>query len=107
MAEDEVEMKDEEEMIEDEAIEVDEDHMAQMHEIIAALDVRVKELEAVVFGYEAKFEALSKFENIATEAIDTLASNTVSNFKPEARVESTPTTAKGSIFSQLKNKRGL
>ena len=124
VAVEEVEMKDEEvmmdeemkeeEMIEEkmddhseEALEVTEDHMADMHATIGALDARIKELEDMIFGYESKFEALSKFENIATEAIDTLASNTVSNFKPEARVATTPVKAKGSIFSQLKTKRGL
>ena len=94
-------------MMDEEALEVTEDHMADMHATIDALDIRIKQLEDMIFGYEDKFAALSKFENIATEAIDTLASNAVSNFKPEARVESTPARSKGSIFSQLKQKRGL
>ena len=97
----------EEEAIEEEAIEVDEDHMAEMHAVIAAMDIRIKELEEAVFNYEAKFEALNKFENIATEAIDTLANNTVSTFKPAAKAVSAPSGVKGSIFSQLKQKRGL
>jgi hypothetical protein len=71
-----------------------------------ALKERMEVLEAKLGNYESKFEAISKFENIATEAIDTLASNTVSNFKPEAKAVSTPTVS-GSIFNQLKNKRGL
>jgi archaellum component FlaC len=70
------------------------------------LKERMEILEAKLGEYESKFEAISKFENIATEAIDTLASNTVSNFKPEAKAVSTPTVT-GSIFSQLKTKRGL
>lgn len=76
-------------------------------EYMVALEARIEALEAKLGEYENKFEALNKFENIATEAIDTLANNTVSTFKPEARVASTPSTAKGSIFSQLKTKRGL
>jgi ATP-dependent protease ClpP protease subunit len=114
MVAEEVEMK-EEEMIEEEmaqdgseeALEVTEDHMADMHATIEALESRIAQLEDMILGYDSKFEALSKFENIATEAIDTLASNTVSNFKPEARVATTPVKSKGSIFSQLKTKRGL
>ena len=76
-------------------------------EYMVALEARIEALEAKLGEYENKFEALNKFENIATEAIDTLANNTVSTFKPEARVTSTPSASKGSIFSQLKTKRGL
>ena len=76
-------------------------------EYMVALEARIEALEAKLGGYESKFEALNKFENIATEAIDTLANNTVSTFKPEARVTSTPSASTGSIFSQLKTKRGL
>lgn len=100
------EMMDEPKM-EEEALEVTEDHMADMHATIEALESRIAQLESLVLGYESKFEALSKFENIATEAIDTLATNTVSTFKPAAKAVSTPTASKGSIFNQLKNKRGL
>ena len=71
-----------------------------------AMEERMQILEAKLGNYESKFEAISKFENIATEAIDTLASNTVSTFKPEAKAASTP-KANGSIFNQLKGKRGL
>ena len=71
-----------------------------------AMEERMQILEAKLGNYESKFEAISKFENIATEAIDTLASNTVSTFKPEAKAVSTP-KANGSIFNQLKGKRGL
>lgn len=120
-AKEEVEMKDEEvmadhseeEMIEEDAPAMDE-HLEEEivegdshQEAMDAMELRIKQLEDMIFGYESKFEALSKFENIATEAIDTLASNTVSNFKPEARIISTPVKASGSIFSQLKTKRGL
>lgn len=104
--EEEPEMMDEPKM-EEEALEVTEDHMAEMHATIAALESRIEQLEGLILGYDAKFEALVKFENIATEAIDTLATNTVSTFKPAAKAVSTPTAPKGSIFNQLKNKRGL
>ena len=111
MIEEEVEMKDEEVMVgmdhDEMSLEVTDDHMKEMHDAMGAMELRIKQLEDMIFGYESKFEALSKFENIATEAIDTLASNAVSNFKPEARIISTPVKASGSIFSQLKTKRGL
>ena len=118
VAVEEVEMKDEEvmadhseeEMIEEKMDEHLEEEVVEgdsHQEAMDAMELRIKQLEDMIFGYESKFEALSKFENIATEAIDTLASNTVSNFKPEARVSTTPVKSKGSIFSQLKTKRGL
>ena len=90
----------EEEMMKDPKMEEEDEYMV-------ALEARIEALEAKLGGYESKFEALNKFENIATEAIDTLANNTVSTFKPEARVTSTPSASTGSIFSQLKTKRGL
>ena len=118
VAVEEVEMKEEEvmgyhseeEMIEEKMDEHLEEEVVEgdsHQEAMDAMELRIKQLEDMIFGYESKFEALSKFENIATEAIDTLASNTVSNFKPEARVSTTPVKSKGSIFSQLKTKRGL
>ena len=76
------------------------DEYNALQERLAAMEEKMKE-------YEMKFEALSKFENVATEAIDTLASNTVSTFKPEAKSVATNVQPKGSIFSQLKAKRGL
>ena len=87
-------------------LEVTQEHMDAMHVVIAQLDARVVALERMCMGYDMKLEAISKFENIATEAIDTLATNTVSNFKPEA-VSSPSKSTSGSIFNQLKGKRGL
>lgn len=100
----EEEMMDEPKM-EEEVIEEEMKEYVSMDEY-NSLKERMEVLEAKLGDYESKFEAISKFENIATEAIDTLASNTVSNFKPEAKAVSAP-TATGSIFNQLKNKRGL
>jgi ATP-dependent protease ClpP protease subunit len=85
---------------------ITQEHMDSMHVVIAQLDARVVALEKMCMGYDMKLEAISKFENIATEAIDTLATNTVSNFKPEA-VSSPSKSVSGSIFNQLKGKRGL
>ena len=90
------------------AFEFTEEHMQAMHMQIDAMEIRIAKLEAICMGYDARFLDMSKFEDIATEAIDTLATNAVSNFKPEAVVPS-PAVArgKGSIFTQLKNKRNL
>lgn len=96
----------EEEMMDEPKMEEEVEEMKE-DEYMVALEARIEALEAKLGEYENKFEALNKFENIATEAIDTLANNTVSTFKPEARVTSTPSASKGSIFSQLKTKRGL
>ena len=82
------------------------DAMAEMSAIIMDLSSRVVVLEQMCLGYDAKLEAINKFENIATEAIDTLASNSVSNFKPEA-ISTPAKKSGGSIFNQLKGKRGL
>lgn len=103
--EEEPAMEMEPKMEEEEVMEEEEMKYVSMDEY-QALKERMEILEAKLGDYENKFEAISKFENIATEAIDTLASNTVSNFKPEAKAISTP-TIKGSIFNQLKTKRGL
>jgi hypothetical protein len=83
------------------------DAMAEMSAIIMDLSSRVVVLEQMCLGYDAKLEAINKFENIATEAIDTLASNSVSNFKPEAISTPAKKSSGGSIFNQLKGKRGL
>ena len=83
------------------------DAMAEMSAIIMDLSSRVVVLEQMCLGYDAKLEAINKFENIATEAIDTLASNSVSNFKPEAISTRAKKSSGGSIFNQLKGKRGL
>jgi hypothetical protein len=103
----EEEMMDEPKMEEEEVMEEEEMKEYVSMDEYNSLKERMEILEAKLGDYENKFEAISKFENIATEAIDTLASNTVSTFKPEAKAVSTPSSANGSIFSQLKNKRGL
>ena len=82
--------------------------MQTMHAQILGMEERIAKLEAICMGYDARFLDMSKFEDIATEAIDTLATNAVSNFKPEA-ITPSPAIAKGkgSIFTQLKSKRNL
>ena len=67
----------EEEAIEEEAIE----EVDPMVEHQKAMDAMVARIEAL----EAKIGASEEFEALATEAIDTLAGNTSSAFKPEAR----------------------
>ena len=69
-----------------------------------AMDAMMSRLEAL----EAKIMNSQEFETLATEAIDTLARNTSSAFKPEARVVSKVNenaTSKGmSIFQRMRNK---
>jgi ATP-dependent protease ClpP protease subunit len=77
-----------------------------VEEQMLALTNRITALEAKQLEAEGKFEAASKFEEIATKAIDTIATNTVSNFRPDASSPEAP-HAKGSIFQQLKEKSGL
>ena len=55
---------------------------------------------------EAKFEASGKFEDMAAEAIDKLASTTTSNFSPNAKAKAEVSKG-GSIFQNLKKRRGL
>ena len=88
--------------------EVTDDHMQIMHAEMGAMNERIAALEAALMGYDARFLSMSKFEDIATEAIDTLATNAVSNFKPDAVApKGTKFEPKGSIFNQLKKKRNL
>lgn len=101
----EEEMMDEEKMEEQEEM-LDRDDYVSMDEY-NAMKERMEAMEEKMKEYEMKFENLSKFENVATEAIDTLAANTVSSFKPEAKASSASAAPRGSIFSQLKAKRGL
>jgi ATP-dependent protease ClpP protease subunit len=90
------------------AMEVSEEHMNQMHMTLQAMEQRIAKLEAICMGYDARFLDMSKFEDIATEAIDTLAMNAVSNFKPDAITPSIAVArGKGSIFNQQKAKRNL
>lgn len=80
-------------------------------------EAKVKEAEAKATDIENKFKALeekveakfahaTKFENATAMAIDTIAENTVSHFKPEARSKAALTQT-GSIFSRAKKAVGL
>lgn len=55
---------------------------------------------------EAKLDEVNKFQEVAAKAIDTVASSIQSNFSPEASATAGK-LIKGSIFQQLKAKRGL
>lgn len=90
-----------------EAVEVEE-----MKAKYSALEEKNGELEETIsklkMQMDEKFEAMSKFEAVATEAIDTIASNLGSNFKPSARSTVKANKGpKGSIFAQMKQKAGL
>ena len=100
VAEEEIAIEEVVEAIEEEVVE----EVDPMVEHQKAMDAMVARIEAL----EAKIGASQEFETLATEAIDTLARNTSSAFKPEARVvskvnENAP--SKGmSIFQRMRNK---
>jgi ATP-dependent protease ClpP protease subunit len=71
-------------------------------ETVAALKGRVQALEDGGAEVVEKLEAQSKFEALATEAIDTIAKNTVSNFAPTPRTAVNVVPSGGSIFAQMK-----
>lgn len=70
-------------------------------EAVTALKSRVKALEDGGTKVDEMIQAQSKFEALATEAIDTIAKNTVSNFAPTPRT-AVKVVSGGSIFSQMK-----
>lgn len=89
----------------------DED-LVEMKSKYAALEEKNGTLEETMnklkMQMDEKFEAASKFQDIAAQAIDSIASNLGSDFKPSARAGAQSSTASAkSIFSQLKEKRGL
>lgn len=80
--------------------------VAELTELVKGLS---QEIGLIKEGSETmvkKMEASSEFEELATKAIDALATNTTSNFVASARqkVDAAPT---GSIFEQMKKKAGL
>ena len=84
--------------------------LTALQEGIASLKSQVEQIQGdntqMKLDIESKFSNMQAFEDLAVEAIDALAGNTTSNFKPEARVVDAPTPT-GSIFKQMKAKRGL
>lgn len=71
-----------------------------------------EKIQAIVAKFDEKMEAKAlaseKFENTVTEMFDTLASSTVSNFKPQAKAKvEAPAIGKNSIFARAKAQRGL
>ena len=72
---------------------------AKLSEIEKKIDTEAKEVEK-------KLKKIDQFQVVATEAIDKVASNMNSNFKPEPKVK-TNHNLNGSIFEQMKAKAGL
>lgn len=73
---------------------------------VEELEAKNKELEAKFVSLEEKMAKVNEFEETAAKAIDTIASSVTSNFSPEAKA-TVGQKPKGSIFQQLKQKRGL
>ena len=98
-----VEPVEEVEPVVEEAIAEDDAH----GEIMDAMYKRMDEADLRIQALEEKLKQSGDFESLATEAIDTLARNTSSSFKPEARSikevgKTIPTS--GSIFSRFGKK---
>lgn len=81
--------------------------MTEVLNRISNLENKVKEAEARADEAETKLENSSKFEDLATKAIDSIYQNTSSNFKPEAKGSVELNSNKGSVFSQAKKRAGL
>ena len=81
----------------------------QLHGAVTSLEKKVTALTGQGADAKAEIAKLQEFENLAAEAIDTLAGSTSSSFKPEARVAKVEVVIPGgsSIFQKLKKKRGL
>lgn len=83
---------------------------AEILKQFSKLESRIEELEKerkeILSKFESRFIALEKFEDKAGETLEVLAGKTVSNFKPKAKVV-IGSSPKGSIFQNLKKKRGL
>jgi hypothetical protein len=98
-------------VVEPEAIEVIEPEAIKADDRWSAFDQRMNQLEAKAEEAEARAKAAeakaSKFENLATEAIDSIFKNTSSNFTPEAKANVMTPVSRGSIFSEMKKKAGL
>tara|TARA_R110000782_G_scaffold270186_1_gene369835 strand:- start:655 stop:2751 length:2097 start_codon:yes stop_codon:yes gene_type:complete len=80
--------------------------LGSMQKNMLAISEQIAALSKGQAKYDSKFQQIENFEQIASEAIDALASSTVSNFKPSARVVA-ETAKTGSIFQNLKIKAGL
>lgn len=78
----------------------------EVEEMFKGLENRIKTLEKEQANTLKKFENASKFEALATKAIDQIASNVSSSFKPDARAAAEIVSG-GSIFKRLKEERGL
>ncbi len=74
--------------------------------IVADLQKQVDTLKGTSETQAKSIQEGDEFQELAIKAIDAIASGSVSNFSPSAKgkVKEAP---KGSIFQQLKNKRGL
>lgn len=88
-----------------EAKETEEEEKVEMvtKEAYDALEAKLVALEKKV---DTKAVESKKFEALAAKAIDTIAGETVSGFKPDAK-STAVATAQGSIFAQMKKKAGL
>lgn len=101
-----------------EAKEVEETVNKDLEAKLEALEIKNKELEAKLGeienkldteakDIEDKLEKVNQFQEVAAEAIDTVASNMQSNFQPKPKAKASKAYGTGSIFQQMKAKAGL
>ena len=97
----------------EEASKMSQETLKKFSKLESKIEQLEKEKQEMLSMFEAKFSAidkafvdLNKFEEVATEAIDAIATSTVSNFKPSAKVVAEEKST-GSIFERMKAKRGL
>lgn len=101
-----------------EAKEVEETVNKDLEAKLEALEIKNKELEAKLGeienkldteakDIEDKLEKVNQFQEVAAEAIDTVASNMQSNFQPKPKAKAPKAYGTGSIFQQMKAKAGL
>jgi ATP-dependent protease ClpP protease subunit len=84
-----------------EAVEEEVNPMKEVLDVLNKLSERISSIEEGMEASNAKLSNLDSFEQVATEAIDALAKNTVSNFQPKAKVKAVQDPTQGmSIFQR-------
>lgn len=79
----------------------------QYQELSDKYDALSSRFDQFLEEFKNNTDASLEFEDLAGKAIEALANNTVSSFKPQARAKSEVESASGTIFSRLKTKRGI
>lgn len=80
----------------------DDEEVAKLKEEMSEIKGGMEEMKALLTGtmenIDKKFEGINKFQDVAAEAIDKIASTTSSSFKPNAKSVAAEANLQGSIF---------